>query len=64
MVYFIDASYIFSFFFFSKLDLVLFQKTVSLALILQGSLGSTWTAPVLLHGLVLTYHPSPFFKYL
>lgn len=42
MVYFIDASYIF----FPKLDFVLFQRTVSLALVLQGSLGSRWTAPV------------------
>lgn len=43
MVYFIDASYIF---FPPKLDFVLFQRTVSLAVVLQGSLGSRWTAPV------------------
>lgn len=44
MVYFIDASYIF--FFPKKLDPLLFQKTISLALVLQGSLGSRWMAPL------------------
>lgn len=49
-------SYIF-FFFFSKLDLViLFQKTIPLALILQGSLGNRWTILFPFRKLRLQFH--------